>query len=269
MTDEFSELPDDFNEKIDELESELGRKICGFPTEEFEPCQQWPSDESGRCTNHTGLDLNTVLEQRKSSSGLTSPDPGRLNPSSTNFQQQSSRDFTLPEESSSTLIEGLMSSPFYWGLLVVVGLSIGAGTAALTVNFEEVGVGFQSGSQVDLNVQDPNFNRIREFYRNGDFQEVGRRLRTILNETDNSSIKARALYYSFVFYQNRKNYEEALRIADRYLEEYKDHYRRSEILYGAWFICSNLLNRPERAQQYRETLLEEFPESKWAKRLSS
>lgn len=270
MTDPSDRLPDGFQEQVEELESELGRDICGFPDEEFEPCEQWPAEGSSRCATHAGRDLEEAINDFRSPS---SHSPQSLTPSKTLNQPRSVGDKPVGASGFGSTVDRFANSYLYWGALVLVGLVLGATAGAFTVDLNQAGsqapASTTSAGDLDLNVDDPDFNKIRELYREGNHREVVQRLNRLIEETSSRSVKAQVLYFSFVFHQNRENYRRALEMADRYLKEFKDHYRRAEVLYGAWFICSRLTDQPERAKRYRQSLLDEFPDSKWAKRLSS
>lgn len=267
MTDPADRLPDDYQERIQALESDLGRSVCGFPTEGLEPCEQWPADESEHCSRHKDRDLDQALDELTASTGGSSQS---LTPQET-LREPQTLDSDTSREAPSSWYRQFDGSYFYWTLLVLVGLLIGAGTAAVTFNGSPPTTQDETSAEpgFELNFDDPDFTKLRESYRQGNYEEVARSLEELIEETNRDSVKAQGLYYSFVFHQNQQDYRRALEDAERFLEENEDHYRRAEVLYGAWFISNQFLEDAERAEQYRETLLEEFPDSKWANRLSS
>jgi tetratricopeptide (TPR) repeat protein len=268
VTDPSDRLPDDFQDRIDVLESDLGRDICGFPTEEFDPCDQWPADESGRCSRHADMDLENVVEKFRSPS---SESPQSFAPDKTLNEPHQIPETSPANSPMHVLANRLAGSYWYWLGLILAGLLIGAGAAAVTLDFQPPATkpAQTQTRDVEINFENPDFNKIRELYRNGDYQAVARRLDKIIEKTSDDTTRAQVLYFSFVFHQNQKNYRRALEMADRYLEQYSDHYRRAEVLYGAWFISSRLTDNSKRAKRYRQTLLDEFPDSKWARRLSA
>ncbi|MFB6345341.1 MAG: tol-pal system YbgF family protein [bacterium] len=267
MTEPSDQLPDDYEETVSRLESELGREVCGFPTENYQPCDQWPTEDSEYCRQHAGLDLEDFLNEQKTETGSTLPDPSPSAGTSTSPDDSGSSDATV-----SGWITHLQGSMTYWLGLLLAGFLLGATGAAWTV-----GTGFGPTGSVlngaaeesEFNPVDPDFQQLRQLYRSGRHDMVARRLQSIVDSAKKTDIRARALYLSFVFNQRQKRYQRALTAADRFIDNFSDHNRRAEVLYGAWFISSQLLDNPSRAKDYRDTLLEEFPESKWAKRLSS
>lgn len=270
MTDPSDRLPDDYQDRIGAIESDLGRSICGFPTEGLEPCQQWPADESGRCSKHKDRDVQEAINEL-TASGSNSPQS--LSPQETLTDTQPLETGRSNGSTSSTYRK-LFGSYGYWAGLILVGLLMGAGTAAMTLDLAEdqrraPREETEPEETFELNFDDPDFNKIRQSYREGNYREVASSLSKLIEETSRDSTRAQALYYSFVFHQNQQNYQRAIEAAEKFLNEYKDHYRRAEVLYGAWFISEQFLEDSERAERYRETLLEEFPDTKWADRLSS
>jgi Tfp pilus assembly protein PilF len=120
-----------------------------------------------------------------------------------------------------------------------------------------------------INVDEPDFNTIRGWFRSGRHARVRRELNRIYEKTSNSSSRARALYYLYVLEQRVGNHEKALSNARTFLRQFDDHSLHPEVLFGAWFLSKRLLDRPEQAQQYEEQLRSEYPESKWIQKIDS
>lgn len=259
MTDE---VPTSFRERIRSLESELDRSVCGYPTDDGAPCRQWPVDEDGRCSRHRGKTLEEGFQSLRRGSGSSSDENDEITKSA--HEDMTVRD---PRGWKHTLVE-LGRSPTYWILLIVLGLVTGG-----AYGMYPAGAGFEPSNTVtkteSIDVEDPDFNKIREWFRSGRQDRVRQALTRIYENASSSPPRAQALYYRYVLEQRVGNHEKALSSARRFLREFDDHSLRSEVLFGAWFLSRRLLNRPEQAQQYEEQLRSEYPESKWVQKIDS
>jgi outer membrane protein assembly factor BamD (BamD/ComL family) len=162
-------------------------------------------------------------------------------------------------------------SILYWGIIVLVGLTTGgasgvyfSGATSTEVNNEPTPV-----NQEQLNLRNPDFGQIRNLFREGQYDQVESRLSTLHQNSPNPTIRAKALYFRYVFQQQQGNYQRSLELAETFLQEFQNHPRRAEIAYGAWFLSTEMLNEPNQAERFKKLLQDEFPDTKWAERLSS
>lgn len=262
------DVPASYRKKIKELEDELNRSICAYPTDDGSPCKQWPVSDEGRCHQHTGKSIQD---------GLTSDDNHR----STDRDLQPSEPSEEPSRSSSTetdsefnqwnhrdYVHWLSRSIVYWLMLVVFALSSGAASGYFFVDTPREPATKQP-EKIQINTSNPDFSRIRQLYRDDKLSQVRETLRDLAENHQDKSVRGTAYYYRFVFQQNQQNYEEALSLAREYLKKFNNHPRRAEVIYGAWYLTDRYLNRDDLAQQYKDQLQDEFPESVWNDRISS
>lgn len=256
------EVPSSYRARLAELENELGRDVCGYPDEEGRPCEQWPADQEGRCARHAGRCLDDAFRE----DDRRSPDPVPTNSPSVPPAEEGEPD--ARDTDGSRLLDAPARSVSYWMLLVVFGLLSGGGTGA--VLFEGgTTPDARTSESVSINLNNPDFTRIRDHYRNGDLGEVGSELRRIHRHARHSSDRAQALYYRYVLQQNRGNHQRAFELATNFLNTFKDHPLRAEVTFGAWFLADRFLGDRELAQRYKEQLNSEFPDSKWAQQTDS
>lgn len=251
---------------VKEMEERLGREICGVPTDEG-PCSQWPiSDSHGRCRSHA--------RDAEAESGISRIFGGN------------------PDEDSRSEapVEVFPGSPSLWASLALAGLILGGGIMGGLVYYDVLWIprslamveqtqnndrperetqGSETQVSMELNLQKPDFTRIRTLYREGNVDQVAVALERIVRKAPRESDRAHGMYLQFVLYQNQGDYDRALRIADRFLDEFEEHDRRPEILFGAAFLCQRFLDRADRARRYKRRLRQRYPESPWTRRLSS
>lgn len=266
-----SEWSTDHRRAVEELEERLGREICGVPTEDGDPCSQWPvSATHGRCRQHAettegGADGYSIFGE-SSSEGGEAPDP------------------------ASEQGGGRTRSAGFWVALAMTGIVLGAGIVGGLLYYDVIWIprsmampsatsspanpdpgedGKEEEVTVDVDPRNPDFTRIRSLYRQGEVDSVAVALKDLVEKAPDRTDRARAMYFQFVLYQNQGAYDEALQVADRFLETFEGHERRPEVLFGAGFLCKRHLDRPDRARQYFRRLENQYPESAWARRLSS
>lgn len=239
---------------VKRLEEEVGRQICGAPTSSGLPCKDWPIDEShGRCSQHKP-------------SASSSPDESE----STTDKQR-----TVSDESDGSSLE--MNEFRYWLLLGFIGLFLGGAAAAsyLATDYsgwwrpkKKVSVD-QSGGEdpTSINVNDPDFGQIFQDFQEGRRAEVLRTLEAILNESDSRVAKSRAMYYKYVFLQKQEQFEQSVGVAEKFVNEYRSHAQRPEVLYGAGLMCEQYI--PDGCDtEFHSILREQYPDSKWIDELS-
>lgn len=256
------EVPSSYRKRIASLKDEVGRDVCGYPDEEGSPCEQWPVDEHGRCSRHAGRSLESAF-QGGSEARVGGATPGaHESPSPVEVRSG------VPSSSTPGWTEVLGTAITYWVVLVLLGLMAGGVTG--TVLFWEGDTLEQpTTTDVSLNVSDPDFTLIREYYRNGNLGEVESQLHRIYRESPSSSDRAQALYYRYVLQQNRGNHRRAYDLAEKFLNEFENHPLRAEVTFGAWFLADRFLEREDLARKYRKQLNSEFPDSKWAQKTDS
>lgn len=255
-------VPASYRERIRTLESDLDRSVCGYPTEEGSPCRQWPVDEDGRCSRHSGKDLRDPFE-----SGTVSIESSSTQSGDTIEETAEEPAIRDPRDWKYTLTE-MARKPTYWVLLVVLGLV--SGTAYGTIRYPTTGNGdANQGTVQSIDVDNPDFKTIREWFRSGNHTRVRSGLNEIYENSSNPSSRARALYYRYVHNQQLGNHQSALSDAETFLEKYDDHPLRPEVLFGAWFLSHRMLDRPEQAQKYEQQLRSEYPDSKWVQKINS
>ncbi len=251
-------VPTPYRERIQSLESELNRTICGYPTEKGTPCRKWPVDDENRCSKHRGKDLQDAFQ----SGSVPTGESDEYTPET--VQETPLRD---PRDWKYAFRE-LARTRTYWIIVLLLGLV--SGTAYSTFR---TGISDQMVSAVEespsLNVEDPDFNQIREWFRSGRYAMVRRYLNQIYENNSDVSSRAQALYYRYVLEQKLGNHETALSDAETFLQQFDDHTLRPEVLFGAWFLTHRLLDQPEQAEQYRKQLRSEYPESKWVQKINS
>jgi len=269
MANVRSEWSREHRRAVEALEERLGREVCGVPTGEGEPCSQWPvSARHGRCRAHAD-------SVRTEGSGFALF--GTSKPESTG---------EAPESSESSPPAPVDRSVSFWVALALTGIVLGGGIVGGLVYYDAIWIprsvamtraGF-SASPADTNARvvagdfdpaNPDFRRIRSLYRQGEVDRVAVALESVIRRGRSRSDRARAMYLQFVLYQNQEAYQQALDVADRFLETFQEHDRRPEVLFGAAFLCQRFLERPRKAEQYFRRLQERYPESSWAHRRSA
>ncbi len=245
--------PEEYIEKIEAIESKLDREICGVPTGSGGPCQKWPiSKDHGRCREHL---------------------PPRNDSFSETFSSEEKK--TVKEVGSSS---NSSSSPLSWQIfliLTLVGLLVGMGGTAAWIYFNKDRLTSgnaslrtsQSGSDLQVNPDDPDFTRLRELLNDGKFDRVVVGLQQIVNQTSRQSIRAEANYRLYVLYQRVDEFNLALKIARKFIDKFPESRRAPEVLYGAGNICKQYLNDSDRAQKFYKFLKERYPDSKWAQKV--
>lgn len=260
-----AEWSSDHRQAVEDLEEQLGREICGVPTEDGNPCSQWPvSRTHGRCRRHadsagTGEDAFSIFGQ---------PDAS---------PKETDRRDPAPVDSG--------RSAGFWVSLALAGIVLGAGVVGGLLYYEVIWIPRSMAMEtvtsaesetettpedvtVDIDPRNPDFGQVRSLYRQGEIDKVAVALRQIVDEGPRPA-RARAMYLQFVLYQNQEAYQQALDVADRFLRTFEDHDRHPEVLFGAAFLCKQYLDRPERAERYLQRLENQYPESAWAKRRSA
>lgn len=255
------EVPSSYRKRVSAVEDQLGRDVCGYPNEEGNPCQQWPVDDEGRCSRHSGGSLEEAFGDDEPSTPPIEPEGHE-----TDSRVDSVRVPSDPQPEG--WIESLASSATYWGVLVLVGLLAGAASGAYVFGLPSAD-GEPTPVEVTIDVNSPDFTKIREHYRNGNLAEVESKLREIYRETPSSSDRAQALYYRYVLQQNRGNHRRAYELAEQFLSDFEDHSLRAEVTFGAWFLADRFLEQEDLAEKHREQLNSEFPDTKWADKTDS
>lgn len=249
--------PEDYRRKIEEIETKLNREICGAPDADGEPCQKWPIDsEQGRCREHHNAPNNVVPDQTSENAGAV-------------------------EEVGNDTDQKRAFFPTYFLILAFCGLLAGAGSVLVWYHFNLVGFVRQKFSHsgnintrakekktAAVNPDEPDFFRLRELARRGEVDRMVASLRKIAAESDKAPIRAEANYQLFVFYQHQEEFERALDVADKFLGNFAGSRRAAEVLYGAGYICERYLEDSTRAREYYDTLKGEYPDSKWAEKVS-
>lgn len=166
----------------------------------------------------------------------------------------------------------------YWVLLALVGLFLGMSATAsyLVTDYsswwapeKNVSVTADNESEdVNIDVNNPDYSRIHEWYRQGRADQVITALQTIKEESNTRSARAKALYYQYVFFQGQEQYQQAIEAADEFIESYPRHALRPEVLYGTGLICEEYVDS-ECDTDYYEILKQDHPESKWSNEISS
>lgn len=258
---------------IQRLEQELGREICGVPTPSGLPCKEWPiSQQHGRCSKHQ-------------------PEPER---ETSPVEDSRRREPTSPEsppteEEPSSWFSRRVVIPLG---LILTGLLLGGGTVAyfypslpgrslLRSSQESPADGVadvQPASATEslnpglskIDPRDPNFATLYKAYReDGNSRQLLELLDRIIRQSPDQSDRAEAMYRKFVLLQILNRFERSVRVADRYLNRFKQGSHRPEILYGAGWISETYLNQHKRSRSYYRKLKDEFPKSKWAQTVSS
>lgn len=266
-----AEWSPDHRRAVEELEERLGREICGVPTEDGDPCSQWPvSAAHGRCRQHAETAGDAT-------SGYSI------------FGESSSEGENDAPAPASEQGGGTARSAGFWVALAMTGIVLGAGIVGGLLYYDVIWIprtmAMPSVSSspanpepkedeeeevtVDVDLRNPDFTRIRSLYRQGEVDRVAVALKDLVDKAPSRTDRARAMYFQFVLYQNQEAYGRALEVADRFLETFEDHERRPEVLFGAGFLCKRHLDRPDRAQRYFKQLENRYPESSWTRRLSS
>lgn len=252
------EVPSSYRKRITSLEDELGRDVCGYPDQEGTPCEQWPVDEEGRCKRHAGRSLQQAFGEQgeRDETDLSQPPSIKQTPSESSPSSRSGWTKVLSESAT------------YWIVLVLLGLMTGGVSGTMLFRGGEATPN-QTSTEASLNVEDPDFTRIRERYRNGNLGEVESQLGRIYRNSPGSSDRAQALYYRYVLEQNRGNHRRAYDLAEEFLNQFKNHPLRPEVTFGAWFLADRFLDRQDLARKHREQLNSEYPDSKWAQKTDS
>lgn len=255
------EVPSSYRKRVSAVEDELGRGVCGYPNEEGDPCQQWPVDDEGRCSRHSGRSLEEAFGEEEPSSPTIEPEGHERG-----SRVDSVRVSAAPQ--SEGWMETVASSATYWGVLVLVGLLTGTASGAYFFGLPSADrEPIRAEASIDVN--SPDFTKIREHYRKGNLAEVESKLRDIYRETSSSSDRAQALYYRYVLQQNRGNHRRAYELAEQFLSDFEAHSLRAEVTFGAWFLADRFLEREDLAEKHREQLNSEFPDTKWADKTDS
>jgi len=126
----------------------------------------------------------------------------------------------------------------------------------------------EPSNEVLVDVNDPDFSRIYRLYHEGETQKVISVLKKLYRDSNSRSVRARALYQQYVFYQNQRQYDRALKTADQFLSTFTNHPYRPEILYGAGIICTEYANN-QCSKNYHDKLKQKHPKSKWVNELPS
>ncbi len=245
-------------EKIEQLEKELGREVCGVPLEAGTPCSRWPVEGAkGRCSQHSKDNsfpepIQFEKNEKDSDRRVKVVDPPKKS-----------------EPQNSTVAFFRRGKTIF--LLAVVGFVIGASLTFaglhLVAERETESDTAEISDEFEVNVDDPDFSRLQDYARQGNASQIVSFLQHIIDETGRPEVRAEALYRLFVFYESQAEIELALQAGDRFLSNFFGHPRTPEILYGAWFISENLAGESERAQRYRRRLLSDYPDSRWAEQL--
>jgi hypothetical protein len=231
------------------LEKELGREICGVPTSSGLPCKKWPiSKEHGCCRLHApGVNKSGSQPVEVETGPETAEDSSSL------FPKQLTRRFII-----TLLIFGIF--------LGLVGSGIWLFYATGVENTRLVS---ESGENVEeINPVHPDFTRLRELHSENKIDNISALLTEISRVAENPDDRAEALYMQYVLYQNVQQYERAMKAAEKFLNRYPSHQRRPEVLFGSIYLNFKFLQNRSQAENYYNTLKEEFPDSKWLEQAS-
>ena len=253
MAKEAPDWSSGHREAVSEIEKELGREICGVPTGSGLPCKKWPVDSShGRCSDHAP-DLN--------------PEPSRVEVTSCSNDSSSqasstifSRFLNLP------VIIVLVLSGLIAGFVLSAGIIYALGSENLSLPGETEPD--RSGSSPATSTGSLDFEEINRLFESGEYGRLEEKLDHQLAAGEGAS-REDALYYLFVLYQRTERYRAAIDVGEKFVEEFPDHARAPEVLFGQAKIAVDFLGNQQLADKYYDQLEEEYPESRWIEKASA